>query len=63
LTIGNGAGAGSTDKIYFSAGPTGESNGLFGVIQPVPEPTSFALLAVGLAGVWFYRRPLLHPRR
>jgi hypothetical protein len=32
--IGNGGAAGSTEKVYFSAGPNGEKNGLFGVIQP-----------------------------
>ncbi len=35
LTIGNGGAAGSVEKIYFSAGPNGEVNGLFGVIQPI----------------------------
>ncbi len=34
LTTGNGGAAGSVEKIYFSAGPNGEANGLFGVIQP-----------------------------
>jgi uncharacterized protein (TIGR03118 family) len=35
LTIGNGGASGSVEKIYFSAGPNGEVNGLFGVIQPL----------------------------
>ena len=35
LTIGNGALSGSVEKIYFSAGPNGEVNGLFGIIQPI----------------------------
>ena len=32
LSEGNGAGAGSEDKLYFSAGPNNEANGLFGYI-------------------------------
>jgi uncharacterized protein (TIGR03118 family) len=35
LTTGNGGPAGSVEKIYFSAGPNGEVNGLFGIIQPI----------------------------
>ena len=33
LTLGGGAGS-SSDTLYFSAGPDGESNGLFGTITP-----------------------------
>jgi uncharacterized protein (TIGR03118 family) len=42
LITGNDGSGGSSQKIYFSAGPTGETNGLFGVIQ-VPEPNSMIL--------------------
>ena len=58
LIAGNGGSGGSKDDIYFSAGPNGESNGLFGVIQSVPEPSSaiLGLIAVGmLAGGWRYQ--------
>ncbi len=53
LTPGNDELAGSSQDIYFSAGPDGEANGLFGVlqaIQPVPEPSSvvLSLVAAGL---------------
>ena len=61
LTVGNNASAGSSDKVYFTAGPDGEAHGLFGVLnaqpgsglfQPgsntVPEPGTLALLAAGL---------------
>jgi uncharacterized protein (TIGR03118 family) len=50
LTPGNGVSAGSTDKIYFTAGPNGESEGLFGVISAaagVPEPATWIELLLG----------------
>ena len=34
LTLGGGANS-SPDSVYFSAGPNGETNGLFGTIAPV----------------------------
>ena len=34
LTLGGGRGS-SSDTLYFSAGPNGETNGLFGTITPV----------------------------
>jgi uncharacterized protein (TIGR03118 family) len=54
LIAGNDGSGGSSQKIYFSAGPTGETNGLFGVIQ-VPEPSSMFLglaAAALLTGSW-----------
>ena len=35
LTFGNGTRAGDPAKLYFSAGPNGESDGLFGSLEPV----------------------------
>jgi uncharacterized protein (TIGR03118 family) len=35
LTFGNGGSAGSPGTLFFSAGPDGESHGLFGAITPV----------------------------
>ena len=50
LTPGNGAAAGDQNTIYFSAGPQDESNGLFGAVSVVPEPSSVVLgiIAIGL---------------
>jgi len=43
LIPGNDGNGGSGQNIYFSAGPNGEANGLFGVLQAVPEPGSMVL--------------------
>jgi uncharacterized protein (TIGR03118 family) len=37
LTFGNGAKAGRPGTLYFTAGPNGESNGLFGALDPVAQ--------------------------
>jgi len=37
LTFGNGGSAGVTNTLYFTAGPDGESHGLFGSLTPVRE--------------------------
>jgi uncharacterized protein (TIGR03118 family) len=55
LTVGNDASAGSSQKLYFTAGPDGESNGLFGVLV-APEPASLAMFGVGLIGLRAARR-------
>jgi uncharacterized protein (TIGR03118 family) len=36
LEFGNGAAAGPTDSLFFTAGPDGESHGLFGQIRAAP---------------------------
>jgi uncharacterized protein (TIGR03118 family) len=51
LAVGNDGGAGSSQSLYFTAGPAGESRGLFGVLQAVPEPATPALLGLGLAAL------------
>lgn len=55
LIAGNDGGAGSSQSIYFSAGPGDEEHGLFGVIA-VPEPDSMALAALGIAMMGVARR-------
>ena len=49
LSVGNNGGAGSSQDVYFTAGPGDESHGLFGVLQAVPEPAPAGMLALGLA--------------
>ena len=51
LIAGNDGLAGSSGKIYFSAGPNDETNGAFGVLEPVPEPATLTLLASVLGGM------------
>ena len=38
LAFGNGGRAGRPGTLYFTAGPNGEGNGLFGALDLVPEP-------------------------
>ena len=56
LSVGNDNGAGSSDALYFTAGPADESHGVFGVMQAVPEPASLALFAAGALMLALRRR-------
>lgn len=49
LAPGNGVAGGSTQSLYFTAGPDGETHGLFGVLTAVPEPSTYALMLAALA--------------
>jgi uncharacterized protein (TIGR03118 family) len=51
LRFGNGANGASTTNLYFTAGPNSEADGLFGDLATVPEPGTWALLGIGVAGL------------
>ena len=51
LSPGNDGSAGSSQLLYFTAGPGDEKHGLFGVLIAVPEPSTGALLVAGLLAV------------
>jgi uncharacterized protein (TIGR03118 family) len=53
LIVGNGGNGGSLNSLYFTAGPDGETHGLFGVIAAVPEPSSIAMFGFGLLCLGF----------
>ena len=55
LRFGNGGNGGDAARLYFTAGPDEESNGLLGSLTAVPEPSTL-LLALPLLG-FLRRRP------
>jgi uncharacterized protein (TIGR03118 family) len=66
LQFGNGANAGPTNSLYFTAGISGggniEDHGLFGTITDAPEPGALWMMALGVGGLmvmkWRKRRRL-----
>ena len=62
LSVGNDGGAGSSQSLYFTAGPGDESHGLFGVMQAVPETDSVAMLLAGLGMLAWRGRRQSRPR-
>ncbi len=48
ISPGNDTLAGSRHLLYFTAGPNSETHGLFGVLTPVPEPSTYGLMLAGL---------------
>ena len=59
LLPGNGTSAGNIHDIYFTAGPNGESGGVLGVLQSVPEPSSAVLAFISLAAMsagWTWKK-------
>jgi uncharacterized protein (TIGR03118 family) len=57
LMVGNNAGGGLANTLYFTAGPSGESEGLFGALT-VPEPSTWVMMLIGFAALGYsgYRR-------
>jgi uncharacterized protein (TIGR03118 family) len=53
---GNAANNGTTNTLFFTAGIDGETGGLIGSIQSVPEPASISLFVVGGVFTLGYRR-------
>jgi uncharacterized protein (TIGR03118 family) len=56
LADGNNGVGSDPNAVYFTAGPDGESHGLFGDLTNVPEPATALLLAMGLGGIAVIRR-------
>jgi uncharacterized protein (TIGR03118 family) len=52
LQFGNGASAGPSNQLFFTAGPDGEAHGLFGTLDAVPEPATWLLSGAALALLW-----------
>lgn len=48
LRFGNGGSFGSTNTLFFTAGPNGESHGLFGALNEAPEPATWGLAGLSL---------------
>jgi uncharacterized protein (TIGR03118 family) len=63
LTFGNGGSGGSPDILYFTTGLDAETEGLFGALSVVPEPSTLALLGAGVLSLCVVRlRRPRHPR-
>jgi uncharacterized protein (TIGR03118 family) len=57
LTFGSGSATAPKSQLFFTAGPNGESDGVFGtIVLQAPEPSSAALFAVAGAGALLLRR-------
>jgi uncharacterized protein (TIGR03118 family) len=50
LTFGGGGPDGSPNVLFFADGINGETDGLFGSIVAVPEPSTWAMMLAGLGG-------------
>ena len=59
LSVGTGLGlGGDPNTVYFTDGLNSERDGLFGAISAVPEPSTWAMMLLGFAGLGFaFRQP------
>ncbi len=55
LSTGNGGSAGSTEQVYFTAGPNGYRDGLFGALVATPEPSTGLLGMLGAVTIAGWR--------
>jgi uncharacterized protein (TIGR03118 family) len=53
LIFGTGGKNGDPNTLYFTDGINGEADGLFGAILSVPEPSTWAMMLAGFAGLGF----------
>jgi uncharacterized protein (TIGR03118 family) len=51
LSFGGGGLDGSPNVLYFTDGINSEGDGLFGAIASVPEPSTWAMMLIGLGGL------------
>jgi uncharacterized protein (TIGR03118 family) len=56
LAFGNGGNNGLTNELFFTAGPDGESHGLFGKITATPEPSTWATGLIGACSLLVFAR-------
>lgn len=63
ITFGDGGNAGSANSLYVTAGPNGQTGGLFAEVDPAPEPSTLVLGAIGLACIALAARRSPRSRR
>jgi uncharacterized protein (TIGR03118 family) len=56
LNFGIGGSNGDPNTLYITDGIDGETHGLFAAIDPVPEPSTLALLGAGVLSLCAWRR-------
>ncbi len=62
LSFGNGGAGGATSTLFFTAGPDGESHGLFGELTVAPEPATWMMNGLGLSALRTLRGAAGNPR-
>jgi hypothetical protein len=51
LVFGGGGMNGNPDTLFFTDGINGETDGLFGSLTAVPEPSTWAMMLAGFGGL------------